>query len=121
LSKIYGLNQFVILITSGIQISCTTVIGEEFHIIHSGNIIIHPDAVIGDRCGILNEVTIGTNMKPGCPVIGDDVFIGAGAKVLGHITVGDGARIAANSLVTIDVPPGATAIGVPAEIIMPDR
>jgi serine O-acetyltransferase len=116
LSKIYGANQFIIMITSNIQISCQAKIGEGFHIIHSGNIIIHPDVVIGDRCGIVCDVIIGTNMKSGAPVIGNDVFIGAGAKVLGPIKIGDNVTIAANSLVTVDVPYGATALGVPAKI-----
>ena len=117
-SKIYGLNLFFILITSGIRLFRETNIGKDFHLIHSGNIGIHPLAVIGDRCGIQQDVTIGTNMeREGAPVIGDDVFIGAGAKILGPVTIGDGARIAANSLVITDVPPGATAIGVPARMM----
>ncbi len=114
--KIYGLNLFLILITSGIRLYRETKIGSDFHLIHSGNISIHPDAVIGDRCGIQQDVTIGMSMGPGVPVIGDDVYIGAGAKVLGRVSVGDGAVIAANSLVISDVPPRSTAIGVPARV-----
>lgn len=117
-SKIYGLNLFLILITSGIRLHRETQIGKDFHIIHSGNIMIDPGAIIGDRCGIQQDVTIGTNMKPGAPIIGNDVYIGAGAKVLGKITIGDGVMIAANSLVTKSVPPGAVAIGVPARIML---
>lgn len=117
MSKLYGLNQFSILIASGIQIPCEAQIGQDFHIIHLGNIIIHPDAIIGNKCSILPGVIIGTNMKRGAPVIGNNVFIGAGSKVLGAIIVGDGSKIAASSLVTIDVPPSALAIGVPTKII----
>jgi serine O-acetyltransferase len=73
--------------------------------------------VIGDRCGIMHNVTIGTNMTEGVPVIGDDVFIGVGACILGDITIGDRVRISANSLVTTDVPPDSIAIGVPAKIL----
>ena len=51
------------------------------------------------------------------PIIGDDVFIGAGAKILGAVTIGDGARIGANAVVVCDVPAGATAVGVPARIV----
>ena len=117
LSKFYGLNMFFVLITSGIRLNREVKIGKDLHLVHSGNIHIHPKTVIGDRCGILHEVTIGINMKGGAPIIGNDVFIGAGAKVLGEITIGDGAKIAANSLVLIDVPAGATAIGVPARVL----
>jgi serine O-acetyltransferase len=116
LSKIYGFNLFLILITSGIRLYCETQIGKDFHLIHSGNISIHPQTVIGDRCGIQQDVLIGTNIGPGLPVIGNDVYIGAGAKILGNITIGDGATIAANSLVITDVPPHTTAIGVPARV-----
>ena len=117
-SKIYGLNFFLILITSGIRLNRETKIGKDLHLIHSGNIQIHPNTVIGDRCGIQQDVNLGTNMeRKGAPIIGNDVYIGAGAKILGNVTIGDGARIAANSLVISNVPPGATAIGVPARIM----
>ena len=117
-SKIYGLNSFIILITSGIRLYRETKIGKDLHLIHSGNIQIHPCSVIGDYCGIQQDVTLGINMeRPGAPIIGNNVYIGAGAKILGEVTIGDGSRIAANSLVISDVPPGATAIGVPARIM----
>ncbi|MFV1984295.1 MAG: serine O-acetyltransferase [Thiohalomonadales bacterium] len=117
-SKIYGLNAFFILITSGIRLHREVKIGSDFHLIHTGNIHIHPLSVIGDRCGIQQDVTLGTNMERyGAPIIGNDVYIGAGAKILGPVTVGDGARVASNSLVITDVPPGATAIGVPARMM----
>jgi serine O-acetyltransferase len=121
-SKIYGSWTITLQILTGTEIYCETVIGDDLNLIHATNIKIHPDVVIGDRCGMMHEVTLGTNAgrerrRSGVPRIGDDVFIGAGAKVLGPITVGDGATIAPNSLVTIDVPPGTTAIGVPARIL----
>ncbi len=117
LSKIYGLNSFIILITSGIELNREAKIGKDLHLIHSGNIKVHPGTVIGDRCGIQQDVTLGMNMgREGAPVIGSDVFIGAGAKILGPVSIGNGAVIGANSLVIKDVPPGATAIGVPAKI-----
>jgi serine O-acetyltransferase len=94
------------------------VVGEEFHLIHWGNTKIHPGVVIGNRVGIMHDVTLGTTMeRPGVPRIGNDVFIGAGAKILGPVTIGDGAVVAANSLVLSDVPPGATAVGVPARVL----
>ena len=117
-AKIYGLNSFIVLISSGIRLNRETKIGKDLHLIHSGNIQIHPRSVIGDRCGIQQDVTLGTNMeKSDLPTIGNDVYIGAGAKILGGVTIGDGARIGANSLVIADVPAGATAIGVPARIM----
>ena len=116
LSKFYGFNLFYILIHSGIRLYRETKIGEDLHLIHSGNISIHPDTVIGDRCGIQQDVTIGTNMGEGTPIIGNDVFIGAGAKVLGNIKIGNNVIIAANSLVISDIPENMTAIGVPARI-----
>lgn len=117
-SKIYGLFLFLILITSGIVLHRETKIGKGFHLIHCGNIKIHPDAVIGDRCGIQQDVNLGVILeRKGAPVIGNDVYIGAGAKILGPVSIGDGARIGANSLVIGNVPPGVTAVGVPAKIL----
>lgn len=112
--KLYGLLSMVSEIVTGVTMDRTVRIGRDFHIIHAATIFIHPSVVIGDRCGIMHNVTIGTNMDPGVPVIGDDVFIGCGASVLGAIQVGDGARIAANSLVIDDVPAHHFAAGVPA-------
>lgn len=117
-SKLYGLFFFLVLITSGIRLNREVKIGKGLHLIHSGNIQIHPRTIIGDYCGIQQDVTLGTAMeRKGAPIIGNNVYIGKGAAILGHVTIGDGARIAANSLVIADVPPNTTAIGVPARII----
>lgn len=115
-SKIYGMCRPVVQHLTGVDLDRTTQIGEGLHIVHGGMISIHPDAVIGDRVGIMHGVTLGTNMGPHAPVIGDDVFIGCQASILGGVTIGNGARIAANSLVISDVPSGALAVGVPARI-----
>jgi serine O-acetyltransferase len=116
--KLYGLLLMRVQATTQCTIHREARIGEAFHLVHAANIHIHPDAEIGDRCGIMHDVTIGSNMeREGVPKIGDDVFIGAGAKVLGNIRIGDFARIAANSLVISDVPEHATAVGVPARIM----
>jgi serine O-acetyltransferase len=84
---------------------------------HPNGVVIHPEAVIGPNCLIFQQVTIGGGAKPGVPTLGGHVDIGAGAKLLGGITVGDHAKIGANAVVVTDVPPGSTAVGVPAKIL----
>jgi serine O-acetyltransferase len=117
-SKVYGALQMGVQLTTGIVFNREAKVGEDFHLIHWGNTKIHPGVVMGDRCGIMHDVTLGTNMeRDGAPRLGDDVFVGAGAKILGPIRIGNGARIAANSLVLSDVPDGATAVGVPARVM----
>ena len=116
-SKTYGAAKLVVKQAVGVELDRCTELGDAPHFIHTGMIMIHPEAKIGDRVGIMHGVTIGTNMGAGVPTIGSDVFIGCHASVLGAVTIGDGARIGANSLVTSDVPPGAFAVGVPARII----
>lgn len=116
--KIYGGLSLVVEMTSGILFNREATVGKDFHLVHSGNIKIHPKCVIGDRVGIMQDVTLGTAAeRDGAPTIGNDVFIGAGAKILGPVKIGDRARVAANSLVVTDVPADTTAIGVPAKIM----
>lgn len=117
LSKIYGiLNLFVAGLTK-IWLPPQVTIGEGFHIVHSeGSLSIHPDVIIGDRLGVMHNVTIGTNMRSGAPVIGDDVFIGVNSTVLGEIKIGDRVRIGANTAVSTDVPSDSVVIGSPAKI-----
>lgn len=88
---------------------------------HPNGVVIHGDAVIGTGCMLMQQVTIGMIGDDEVPVIGNNVYIGAGAKVLGRVVVGDGARIGANAVVLIDVPPNCTAIGIPARIIARER
>ncbi|MET0249463.1 MAG: serine acetyltransferase [Sphingobium sp.] len=116
-SKLYGfLNLFVANITK-IWIPPRVTIGADLHIVNNeGSLSMHPDTVIGDRLGVMHNVTIGTNMRPGAPVIGDDVFIGVNATVLGAIRIGDRVRIAANTAVTTDVPSDSIVVGSPAKI-----
>lgn len=117
-SKLYGALYLGIELATGSTVNREAKIGDAPHFVHSGNIKIHPDVVIGDRVGIMHDVTLGTGSdRPGVPKIGNDVFIGAGAKILGDVEIGDGAIVAANSLVIKSVPAGATAIGVPARVI----
>jgi serine O-acetyltransferase len=117
-SKAYGALFLAVELATGIALNREARLGNGFHLVHSGNTKIHPGVIMGDRCGVMHDVTIGTNMeRAGVPHIGSDVFIGAGAKVLGPIKIGDRACVAANSLVISDVPAGATAVGVPARIL----
>jgi serine O-acetyltransferase len=115
--KIYGvMNLFVANVTK-VWIPPQVALGADFHIIHAeGSLSIHPDVVIGDRAGVMHNVTIGTNMGPGAPVIGDDVFIGVNSTVLGPIRIGDRVRIAANTAVTTNVPSDSVVVGSPAKI-----
>ena len=93
-----------------------TPIGPGLFISHGQATILSADS-IGADLHVHQGVTVGWDYRSERrPVIGNGVFIGAGAKVLGAVTVGDGARIGANAVVVTDVPAGATAIGVPARI-----
>jgi len=84
---------------------------------HPNGVVIHTDAIVGPNCLIFQQVTIGLGSIPGLPRIGGAVNIGAGAKILGGVVIGDHARIGANAVVLCDVPAGATAVGIPARII----
>jgi serine O-acetyltransferase len=95
-------------------------IGGGLYFGHVGGIHINFQAVIGKNCDITHRVTIGTSAmgRQGAPIIGDDVYIGTGATLVGKIRIGNGAKIAANTLVIANVPDGATVMGVPGRIIM---
>lgn len=117
LSKAYGLMFFGVELTTGIVLNREARIGEEFVLLRSGNVKVHPRSVIGARVRMGHDVTLGTNMdRAGAPVIGDDVTIGSGSKILGPITIGSDATIMPNTLVLSDVPAGATVIGVPGRV-----
>ena len=113
----YGILKRLILNVTKVWIPPQVTIGKDFHIIHAeGSLSIHPDVVIGERVGVMHNVTIGTNMGDGAPVIGDDVFIGVNSTVLGRIKIGDRVRIAANTAVTTNVPSDSVVVGSPAKI-----
>ena len=94
-------------------------IGPASKLAHGGiGVVIHPDVSIGRNVLIGQGVTIGgRSRRPGVPRIGDDVYIGAGARILGDLTVGSGSIIAANAVVTTDVPARCIVAGVPARVV----
>ena len=105
---------------TGIQISASTQIGEGFYIGHTGRIIINSDTVIGKNMNIATGVTIGQENRgerKGCPTIGNSVWVGTNAVVVGKITIGDDVLIAPNSYVNFDVPSHSIVVGNPARII----
>ncbi len=103
-------------IITGIELPCEVIIGRNFVIDHFGGIIISGYARFGDNCRIRNGVVVGLRRidEPCAPVIGNNVDIGAGAKILGAITIGNNVLIGANAVVITDVPDNSTAFGVPA-------
>jgi serine O-acetyltransferase len=104
----------------GIAIRHQTKIGSGFYIAHFMGIVVASNAVIGRNCNISQGVTIGKanrGANRGFPTIGDNVYIGPGAKIAGGITVGDDVAIGSNCVVTKDVPPGAVYAGIPGKVI----
>ena len=109
---------------TGIEIHPGAKIGRRFFIDHGMGVVIGETAEIGDDVTLYHGVTLGgTSWNKGKrhPTLEDGVVIGAGAKVLGPITVGKGAKIGSNAVVVRDVPPGATAVGIPARIILDEQ
>ena len=106
---------------TGIEIHPGATIGRRVFIDHGFGVVIGETAEIGDDCTIYQGVTLGgTSLSKGAkrhPTLGRGVIIGAGAKVLGAFTVGEGAKVGSNAVVVKEVPPGATAVGNPARII----
>jgi serine O-acetyltransferase len=106
---------------TGIEIHPAAKIGDRVFFDHAMGVVVGETAEIGDGCTIYQGVTLGgTSLYKGekrHPTLGKDVVIGAGAKVLGGFTVGDGAKVGSNAVVTKPVPAGATAVGNPARII----
>lgn len=104
----------------GIDIDHRARIGPGARIFHGVGLVIGPRAIVGRNVILYHGVTIGApdhRKATTLPHLGDDVFVGAGAKILGPIDIGDGVRIGANAVVLRDVPAGAVAVGVPARIL----
>lgn len=104
----------------GIELPYTARVGRRVIIEHQSGVVIHGYAEIGDDCVIHQDVTIGNRRadRPlDAPRLGNRVMVGAGAKLLGAVQVGDDAQIGANAVVCHDVPAGAMAVGVPARVV----
>lgn len=105
---------------TGIEIHPGATIGRRFFIDHGMGVVIGETSLIGDDCTLYHGVTLGgTSWNKGKrhPTLENGVVIGAGAKVLGPVVLGDGARVGSNAVVVKDVPAGATAVGIPARIL----
>jgi serine O-acetyltransferase len=103
-------------VVTGVEIHPSAQIGREFFIDHGAGVVIGETAAIGSRVTLYQGVTLGgTGFQRGKrhPTLGDNVTVGSGAKLLGPIAVGDGAKVGANTVVVEDVPPGATVVGNP--------
>jgi serine O-acetyltransferase len=104
----------------GISIPWETRIGSGFYIGHFGGIVVNERSVIGKNCNISQGVTLGESNRghrQGYPVIGDNVYIGPGAKIIGAVKIGDYAAVGANCVVTKDVPDHGVAVGIPVRVI----
>ena len=109
---------------TGIEIHPGAVIGRRFFIDHGMGVVIGETAVIGDDCTLYHGVTLGgTSWEKGKrhPTLGNNVVVGAGAKVLGPFRIGDNARIGSNAVVVKEVPEGATVVGIPGHVVNRQR
>jgi serine O-acetyltransferase len=108
----------------GIELPYTAQLGQDVVFEHQGGVVIHGNSRIGDGCIIRQGVTLGLRSLErldDAPHLGNHVDVGAGAKILGAVRIGDGARIGANAVVLCDVPAGATAVGIPARILQKEK
>ena len=108
---------------TGIEIHPAAQIGKGLFIDHGCAVVIGETTVIGENCTIYQGVTLGGTGKhigKRHPTIGNNVMIGAGAKVLGPVTVGDNSKIAAGAVVLKDIPENSTAVGIPARVVRSD-
>ena len=121
-SQRVGLTPVAMIFNKLNTVLCRCVIGRNadfgpgFVLIHSNGIVINSKVRGGENIKLEHEVTIGEE-KGMSPLLGDDVFAGAGAKIIGGVSVGNGAKIGANAVVLEDVPDGATVVGVPGRAI----
>ena len=104
----------------GIAISYKTQVGPGLYIRHEGGIVVNEQVIIGKNCNLSQQVTIGVSRRgerAGVPVIGDNVYIGPGAKIFGKIAIGNNAAVGANCVVTKDFPENGVVVGIPGKVI----
>lgn len=105
----------------GVYLDFSTQVGPGLYLGHLNGIVINRRAVIGSNCTLSHQVTLGITHErsrhPGCPVIGDRVYLGCGAKVLGGVRLGDDSAVAPNAVVVADVPAMAVVGGIPARVL----
>ena len=121
-SLIYHVLYKIVQVITGIELPCEVVVGRNFVIDHFGGVIISGYAKFGNNCRIRNGVVVGLRRveEKYAPIVGNDVDIGSGAKLLGPIKIGNNVLIGANAVVLCDVPDNSIAVGVPA-IVKPRR
>ena len=117
-SLTYKIMFALVQVATGTELPCEAHVGRRLRIDHSHGIVVSGDAWLGDDVILRNGVTIGLRRTGtrGSPVIGDRADIGAGAKILGTIHIGNDACIGANAVVLTDMPPNSIAVGIPAQI-----
>jgi serine O-acetyltransferase len=104
----------------GISLPFVTEIGSGFYIGHFGGIVVNAGSKIGKNCNLSHNVTLGQanrGKNKGFPTIGDNVYIGPGAKIVGAVKIGSNVAIGANCVITKDIPDNAVVVGIPGEVI----
>jgi len=107
----------------GIGIPYYTKIDSGFYIGHFSGVIVNGESIIGKNCNISQGVTLGQanrGKNKGCPILGDNVYIGPGAKIVGQVRIGNNVAIGANCVVTKDIPDNAVVVGIPGKVISED-
>lgn len=107
------------LVFGGLELGKDVTLGPGVYFIHSFGTVVGGDARVGARVRFMGNNTVGTVNDNGYPTIEDDVEIGCGARILGPVRIGAGAKIGANAVVLKNVPPGTVAVGAPARILVP--
>lgn len=123
----YGLYHLCLLwhrrqqVKYAVYLDFSTQVGPGLYLGHANGIVVYSRAVIGSNCTLSHQVTLGKTHErsrhPGCPVVGDRVYLGCGAKVLGGVHLGDDSAVAPNAVVVSDVPAMAVVGGIPARVL----